>query len=282
MLQPWMVPADLAPGDAKSTGPDWTGVDLHRIRSIDDPYFPEAFDALWLEFGANGEMEPRDVIAHRLARDSDSPSNGCSLEYELLVVKHGDAFVAVRDHTVILCPQHGMAVVHMSHNLVAPAWRRSGISGWMRALPVGTARAALAKRRLPATWPIYLVAEMEHADPASETRSVRLKAYERGGYRKVDPAVIDYLQPDFRPPAEIDATGGPRPLPLSLMVREVARSQLDSLPSATVRRIIACLYHMYGADFRAQDMDGLWMHLSAFPRHEQPIRLIAPTDVVPP
>jgi hypothetical protein len=281
MLQPWMIPGDLAPGDAKSSGADWTGVDLHRIRSIDDPNFPEAFDILWQEFGASGEMETRDVIARRLARGSASPSSGCVFEYELLLVKRGKEFVAVRDHTVILCPQHGMAVVHMSHNFVAPPWRRSGISGWMRALPVGTARAILAKRHLPATWPIYLVAEMEHSDPANEARSIRLKAYERSGYRKVDPAAVDYFQPDFRPPGEIDASGGPRPLPLSLMVREVARSQLDSLPAATVQRIIACLYHMYGADFRAQDMDALWMHLSAFPRHEQSIRLIAPTDFVP-
>ncbi|HEY8902425.1 MAG TPA: hypothetical protein VIM48_01880 [Chthoniobacterales bacterium] len=280
MLQPWMVPADLAPGDAKSTGADWTGFDLHRVRSIDDPHFAEAFDSLWQEFGTSGEMETRDIIAKRLARDPASLLNDCALEYELLLVKRGKEFVAVRDHTVILCPEHGMAVVHMSHNLVAPTWRRSGISGWMRALPIGTARKSLAKRHLPATWPIYLVAEMEHADPANEARAIRLKAYERGGYRKVDPAAIDYLQPDFRPPQEIDASGGPQPLPLSLMVREVAHSRLDSLPAATVRRIIACLYHMYGADFRAQDMDALWMHLSAFPRGEQSTRLIAPTDLI--
>jgi hypothetical protein len=281
MLQPWMVPADLAPGDAKSTGPNWTGFDLHRIRSIDDPHFAEAFDALWQEFGIKGEMETRDVIARRLARDPSSLSNDCSLEYELLLVKYGKEFVAVRDHTVILCPRDGMAVVHMSHNLVARAWRRSGISGWMRALPVGAARASLAKRRLPATWPIYFVAEMEHADPSNEARSIRLRAYERAGYRKVDPAMIDYLQPDFHSPREIDATGGPRPLSLSLLVREVAHSRLDSLPAATVRRIVTCLYHMYGADFRAQDMDGLWMRLAALPGREQSIRLIAPTDVVP-
>ena len=51
-LQPWMIPSDLAPGDAKSLARDWSDVELHRIESSDDPHFDTAFGALWSQFGA--------------------------------------------------------------------------------------------------------------------------------------------------------------------------------------------------------------------------------------
>ena len=49
-LQPWMIPSDLAPGDAKSLARDWSDVELHRIESSDDPHFDTAFGALWSQF----------------------------------------------------------------------------------------------------------------------------------------------------------------------------------------------------------------------------------------
>lgn len=277
MLQPWMVPADLAPGDAKCAERDWTGFELHRIRDVHEPAFATAFDALWNEFGAKHEMETADVLARRLAWDPATLTNDCALLYELLLVTRGGEFIGVRDHTAIVRPGFGLAVVHMSHNLVAPPHRRSGIAGWLRALPAQTARACLAAQLRDAPHPIALVGEMEPADPADEARMIRLTAYEKAGYRKVDPSRVHYLQPDFRPPAEIDAGGGPQPIPLNLLVRLVGSEDRPTIPASAVRGIVESLYRMYAVEFRAADMQPAWENLEAFPRGEEPIALVRPT-----
>ncbi len=277
MLPPWMIPADLAPGDAKCAGLDWTGYELHRIRDAHSPAFGVAFGALWAEFGAKNEMETAEVLERRLRWDPAHLHQGCALLYELLLVTRDGAFVGVRDHTAIVRPGFGLAVVHMSHNLVAPAHRRSGIAGWLRALPAQTARACLAAQQRDAPHPIALVGEMEPADPSDEPRMIRLTAYEKAGYRKVDPAAIRYLQPDFRPPDEIDADGIARPLPLDLMVRLVGDEARATLPANAVRGIAESLYRMYAVEFRPQDMESVWRNLDSFPRGDTPIRLVPPT-----
>lgn len=276
MLQPWMIPADLAPGDVKSAETDWSEFVLHDIRSIDDPMFRMAFDALWEEFGAKDELEPAVVLAERMKWNPTQLVNGCALLYQLLLVTRDGTFVGVRDHTAIVRPDFDTAVVHMSHNLVAPHARRSGIAGWLRALPVQTARSCLAAQGR--TGPIVLVGEMEPPDPADAARSIRLTAYEKAGYRMIDPSAVPYIQPDFRPAEEIDTTGGPRPLRLNLLVRIVGDESRDSLDGATVRGIATSLYRMYGAGFREKDMHPVWENLDRFPGSRETVRLIAPTS----
>jgi hypothetical protein len=279
MLQSWMNPADLAPGDTKSAGLDWKGFDLHRIRSTDDPLFATAFDPLWHEFDASDELEEPEVLSDRMKWNPATLVSGIALLYELLLITKDGQFVAVRDHTAIVRPDFGIAVTHLSHNLVAPAFRRSGIAGWLRALPVQTARACLAAQGLPTTAQIYLVGEMEPADPGIEARTVRLIAYEKAGYRKVDPSVVPYLQPDFRSPAEIDADGAPRPLSLNLLVRKVGRENETTMRASRVRCIASSLYEMYATEFRPQDMECIWRNLKTFPDGEQSVRLLPPTTV---
>jgi hypothetical protein len=278
MLQPWMNPADLAPGDAKSAALDWTGYELHRIRSIDDPLFPAAFDPLWQEFHASNEIEQPGVIAHRMQWNPATLVNGIALFYEMLLVTKDGEFIGVRDHTAIVRPEFSIAVVHLSHNLVARPHRRSGIAGWLRALPIQTARDCLAAQNLPAESQIYLIGEMEPADPSNEARTTRLIAYEKSGYRKVDPSVVNYLQPDFRSPADIDESGSPQPVPLNLLVRKVGREDESTMRAENVRRIARCLYEMYATEFRARDMEVVWKNLENFPRGEQMIPLLPPTN----
>jgi len=279
MLQPWMNPADLAPGDAKSATLAWTGYELHRIRSIDDPLFSKAFDPLWNEFHASNEMEQPEVIDRRMRWNPATLVNGIALLYEMLLVTKDGEFIAVRDHTAIVRPEFGIAVVHLSHNLVARPHRRSGIAGWLRALPIQTARACLAAQNLRSQSQVYLLGEMEPADPANEARTTRLIAYEKAGYRKVDPSAVHYLQPDFRAPAEIDASGGPRPVPLNLLVRKVGREDESSMRAERVYCIAHCLYEMYATEFRPRDMDVVWKNLETFPRGEQLIPLLPPTSI---
>lgn len=270
---------DLAPGDSKSAHLNWERFELHRICSKKDPEFATAFGMLWEEFGLKCEMETADVLARRLARDKGCRANGEYLEYELLLVTHDDIPVAVRDHTAIVNPNFSEAVVHMSHNLVEVPWRRSGIAGWLRALPVQTARSCMQRACSNPAQAISLVAEMEAADPNDAARTTRLAAYEKAGYWKIDPARVHYLQPDFRDPAEIDASGGPQPIPLCLLVRRVGRETERHILGRDIRELAESLYRMYAVEFRESDMLPLFDSINHYPPPDEPIALVPPTSI---
>jgi hypothetical protein len=272
-----MVPAHLAPGDLKSLEGDWSEIELHLIRDQSDPFFEMAFGALWKEFGHKGEMEQAAVIAERLKWHPQQPRNGAALRYALVLLTHRGGFVAVRDHTVIILGDRPGAVVHLSHNLVAPEWRRSGIAGWTRAFPVSTALDCLSELNQPAESPITLVGEMEHLDSSKPDTQVRLTAYEKAGFKMVDPARVRYLQPDFRSFVEIDKSSGPRPVPLCLMLRRVGREEETSVSGAEVLQVVQALYRMYGTGFRESDMKVVLESLSTYPEASESIDLLPPT-----
>lgn len=254
-------PTDFSPGDRGKTGPDWSQLELHRILSAEHPLFSVAYGLLWEQFGAASEMEERGVIAHRLQHRGEEHGVGAGLNsgqagdrtfYEMdLVLAEGQP-AAVRDHTVILPGGRGpfAAIVHLSHNLVLPAWRRSGLAAWMRALPVLAARECLGQvlktdqaASVP-EGPIVLAAEMEPLDASDPARMIRLKAYEAAGFRKVNPAQLTFYQPDFRPAAEIQADRV-RPLPLHLIVRWCGCEDATTLTGAQALAIVEALYGMY-------------------------------------
>ena len=279
MLQPWMIPADLAPGDAKSLAAELPEMILHRIGSSSEPEFAEAYGRLVEEFGEADEIEQEGVIRSRLGRDGTEVLDNFALRYRLMLVTAPcGEFAAVRDHTAIVETGRPGAVVHLSHNLVAPKWRRSGLAGWMRALPVQTARSALAAQSRKPDEPIILVGEMEAPDPAVPATLVRLKAYERASFSKVNPADVNYLQPDFRDPSEIDAGGGPLPLRMQLVVRQVGREAETRIDGGTVRAVAAALYGMFAREFRAADMEPLWMSLDGYPRPGSIVELVPPCE----
>ena len=269
-------PTALAPGDTKSAAFDTSQVEIRRVMSLDDPLFEQAYTRLWEQFGAADEIETREVLGRRLAWDPAQPSEGFARRYDLLLVRdRAGNFAAVRDHTAIADARR--VVVHLSHALVDPAWRRSGLAGWLRAFPIQTARACLARASFPREAPITLAAEMEYPDAGDDSRLIRLKAYERAGYRKIDPAVIDYRQPDFRPPAVIDAAGGPVPLRFQLIVRRVGREYEETITGGEVREIVERFYRMYAQEFRAQDMAPVWPLLDGYPPPNAMIALLPPT-----
>ena len=273
------IPEDLAPGDAKSLELPTGDLEIARILSTEDPLFALAYDRLWAEFGPYHEMEQREVIERRLGWSPVLAMGDCSLRYEMILVRQLGEFVAVRDHTAIVVRRDDKAhaVVHLSHVLVEPTWRRTGLTGWLRAWPVQAARACLATSGQSANSTITLVAEMEHPDERFPNRTIRLKAYEKSGFKKVDPASVNYLQPDFRSPADIDDSEGPRPLPFGLIIRRVRREQETTIRGQEVRDIVAALYKMYGTGFRERDMAGLWESLCNYPAADAEVALVPPT-----
>jgi GNAT superfamily N-acetyltransferase len=279
-LQNWMIPSDLAPGDTKSLQRDWSGMDLQCIESADDAAFDAAFGALWAEFGANNEVEQPTVLSRRLLWRGHELVQGCALRYRLMLLTSAGKFAAVRDHTAIVREGIEGAIVHLSHNLVSPEWRRTGLAGWLRALPIQTARECLSAQRRRVDSPITLVGEMRFLDRNDPATLVRLKAYEKAGYQMIDPRKVKYLQPDFRAPGEIDLSGGPRPLSLALIVRRVGREKESSISGAEIAGLVEALYRMYAVTFRQRDMAPLIESLQAYPAPDEVIDLLPPaTDL---
>jgi hypothetical protein len=260
------TPADLAPGDSKSASLDLGSFEVHQIRSCDDPHFEAAYKALWAEFGARNEMERRETLAARFALTP-------AMIYEMTLVQKEGRFAAVRDHTAIPVEESDV-IVHLSHNLVSADFRRSGLAGWMRALPVVTAREALPGAR------ITLVAEMEYDDGSDPARSIRLAAYGKSGFAKVDPERVHYHQPDFRAPEVIDATGGAQPVPFQLVLRRVGREHETEISGAELRRVVQALYRMYGAQFRSLDTAHELLDLGKYPPSDEMVRLLPPSAPV--
>lgn len=262
-----LTPELLAPGDGKSSALDPVTLAWNRIRSPEEAGYRAAYDALWTEFGAAHEMETEDVLARRFALGPD-------VQYEMVLARRNGALAAIRDHTAMW--REGEVIVHLSHLFVAEPWRRSGLAGWMRAAPVLVAREVAARHGAPAA-PVTLVGEMEYDDGSDPKRSIRLQAYERAGYLKVDPIAVLYHQPDFRTPDVIDASGGPQPLPFQLVVRQVGREAETSVPAERVKRWVQALYSMYGSTFRPADMAHADLQLDRYDELKT-IDLVLPTQ----
>jgi GNAT superfamily N-acetyltransferase len=277
---PSPIAADLAPGDAPAADFDWSGMRITPIRSAAHPLFHAAYARLCAEFGPRGEMETEDIIRARLRHDPSSPVDGRALVYEMLVVEADGAIVAVRDHTAIVPLARGASTpevtLHLSHILVEPPLRGTGLSAWLRALPIQTAQEAGRAAGLGPPIGVTLVAEMEH--PQRETPAVmaRLRSYERAGFLKIDPDRVRYAQPDFRPASEIDRDSV-TPLPLSLVVRRVGREHERTIAAPAVRDIIAALYTMFSATMEARHMKPLWDRLDTLPDAAEPLALLPPT-----
>jgi hypothetical protein len=118
---------------------------------------------------------------------------------------------------------------------------------------------------------------MEHFGPARSATLVRLTAYEKAGFKMVDPSRVSYFQPDFRDPAEIDLSSGPQPLPLTLMLRRIGHEAEDFVGGAEILHGVKALYKMYAAEFRSADMHQVYESLKTYPSHSDRIPLKLPT-----
>jgi GNAT superfamily N-acetyltransferase len=225
-------------------------------------------------------METEDIIRARLDQDPSVPFEGRALLYEMLVVEGDGVIVAVRDHTAIVPIAKGSdrveAILHLSHILIEPVLRGTGLSAWLRALPIQTAHETARSAGVETPIGVTLVAEMEHSDGETPAVMARLRSYERAGFRKIDPERLHYAQPDFRPASEIDR-GEVTPLPLSLVVRRVGREHETTIEAPAVREIVAALYTMFSATMEARHMKPLWSRLDTFSNAAAPLDLLPPT-----
>ena len=249
---------------------------MTSVSSAQDPAFDVGYAAFWAEFGEKNEMESRAVLTRRLAWRLRPPDGDYAMKYEMIVLQRDGEFVAACDQTAIVSRQPtGEAIVHFSHVLIAPPWRGSGLAGWLRAWPIATARNCFAEAALPPR-PITIVGECEPADLNDATTLRRLSAFERAGFLKADPTAIHYLQPDFRPAVEIDTAGGPRPVPLLLVVRRVGRENEWTINGRDLRAAVRAVYATYADGFREKDMRPNFESLNSYPPDDATVALVPP------
>jgi GNAT superfamily N-acetyltransferase len=276
-----LVPEDLAPGDRGSAAPI-ASCAVRRVATSADPDFGAAYARLYAEFGPAGGMEMRTVIEERLLWDPARPVGRYALLYEMVVVRRAGEIAALRDHTATVRlaadgrPERDPVIVHLSHALVDPAHRGSGLAQWLRALPLQAARRCAAAAGVPAGAPI-LVAEMDHPDPSEPEGLQRLRSYERAGFQKIDPAAAPYAQPDFRPPERI-AADLPRPLPFGLVVRRVGREGEAEMPAAEVAAVVEAIYSVYAVHVPPAAIDPLRADAAHWTARQRTFRLLPPTS----
>ncbi|WP_437577367.1 hypothetical protein [Sorangium sp. So ce887] len=235
-------PRDVCPGE----GPEKVARALAQF-SVDevqgDAAFDEGYRALDAVFGPKGELERREVLSAWFAGQKTDPAAPIVATYHMLLARgvDGDGRLAgVRDCYVTLDRAARRCVVLLSHALVLPAFRRTGLAALLRAAPVALARRAIAEAGLgggPGAGgdggdgvEVMLAAEMEAVDPDDRDTVVRLIAYGRAGFAIIPPAVLPYAQPDFRDIAALGVT--PVPLPLLAVVRQVGEEERDDIPRA--------------------------------------------------
>lgn len=236
----------------------------YEVEAIEHPAHPDfkkAYQILWDAFGANGEMEPEDVIRQMLLDDQTlpQPGTGTLARYFLLVARDraSGAIRGVRDGRVLLNPAYApdLCVVYLSHIFMLPEARGTVLTYWLRIAPLDLAVTYLhtlhQRGRIALPDPnaiarnfgmrVDLAAEVEFFSPEDRLSLQRILFYGRGGFDVIDPRHFPYRQPDFRSP-ELIARTGDRPTPFMLLLRRVGREREARLPIDEARAVIQLLY----------------------------------------
>ncbi len=248
MTQPLLALTELPQGDAKARAA-WDRYALSLVASPEDPSFEAAYTVLHDEFAAKGELETRPALLAYFA--SAGPTTG----YKLVVARdEAGELAAVRDCHVSVDRDARVVVVFLSHAVVLPAHRRTGLASLLREVPASLGRRAVSELREQGVSDVDLVlaAEMEPVAESEETR-VRLLVYGRAGFKIIDPRVLPYCQPDYREHALIDADRL-RPVPLLAVVRWVGHETARALPRHLAAAFVEHLYRVVSAHCREADL----------------------------
>ena len=234
--------------------------------------FDEGYRALEAEFGPRGELERREVLSTWFAGPRVPPAGWWSgrsaqgqvgdvrCRYHLLLARDEngrlagarDCFISL-DVAATSADGGARCVVLLSHSLVLPAYRRTGVAALLRAAPVPLARRAAVEAGVPAgAAEIVLLAEMEPAAPEDPATVIRLLAYGRAGFRAMPPPIYPYAQPDFR---DVAALGLPAvPLPLLMVVRQVGEEARLDMPRPRAEAILRQVQSVHACDNRPADI----------------------------
>lgn len=233
--------------------------------AADGAAFDVGYRALDAVFGPRGENERREVLETWFTGPRSPPEGWPArvrVSYHLVLARdleRGGELAGVRDAFVVLDAPARRCVSLLSHVLVLPPYRRSGLAALLRAAPIGLCRRAAAEAGLdPAAVEITLFGEMEPVAPEEPDTVVRLLAYGRAGFWVIPPAIFPYLQPDFRDLAALGAEA--QPLPLLAVVRQVGDEARPDLPRARAEACLRHIHAIHACDNRPADIAVIQAH----------------------
>ncbi len=277
---PFIRGDDLAPGEDR----DKFELALGRFRVEEASTradFEEGFATLFAAFGPTGEIERKSTLEAWFEKGSlSAPGAPIRATYHMVLARDADGTLAgVRDCFVTVSPQSRRSIVLLSHTLVLPPFRRSGLAALMRTAPVGLAKRELQRAGVVGG-EVLLAAEMEMVTPRDRASVVRFLAYGKAGFRVIPPQILPYAQPDFR---DLDALGVEAvPLPFLALVRQVGKEHKADIAPDQVAAVVHHLQAIHTCHCRPADLVPIREHaLAALARHVeahpgQPIRLLSP------
>ncbi|EYF06030.1 hypothetical protein [Chondromyces apiculatus] len=275
MIQPDDVPA--------SEGGDKVSAALQRFTldvAVNQADFDTGYRALDAMFGPRGEIERPEVLLRWSSGPRHPPAawpTQVQSAYHLILARDhersGD-LAGIRDCFVTLDVRARRCVVLLSHTLVLPPYRRTGLAALLRAAPIGLCRRALAAAGLdPTSAEIILFAEMEPVVAEEPDTVIRLLAYGRAGFRVIPPATFPYVQPDFRNLAALSLDASP--IPLLAVVRQVGEESRTTMPRARAQGCLEQIHAIHACDNRLEDIHALQAHtmraLSAWTGKDLPL-----------
>jgi hypothetical protein len=277
--------ADLYAGE----GPDKIAraLALYTLDLVRDPGpLAEGYEALDATFGARGELERFELLKAWFSGSLSPPGAPITATYHMVLARDAAGRLAgVRDCFVTLDRAARRCVALLSHALVLPEHRRTGLAALLRAAPVALARGALREAGIDQAGidqhgaEILLAAEMDPVDPAERDTVVRLFAYGRAGFSVIPPAALPYAQPDFRDVAALGVA--PVPLPLLPLMRQVGEEGRPDISRARVEAFLRHFQAVHTCDAGPSDLVPIREHalagLAAYPHDPVPLLRI-PAD----
>lgn len=260
----------MYPGDLKRIARVGEGGVIEIIvREHDAAWLPKGHAVLDAYFGERDEMETLDQLRQRLRGNEVREADGCRIVYEMMLVVDGEEILAAGDYCVIVPADGGTrrerpGIGFLSHLWTAPGSRRTGMTRrFDERLRELAQEAGQAKNGC-----FVFVAEADPMVPGDRERLERLAYFRKAGYLPVDPGKAGYLQPDFDPVEEGDAS---HPVPLLLLLRDSPAGERTRIAGAELRHIVESLYAMYERSIPARHMRHVRAALQGYP---------APSDMV--
>lgn len=254
-----LLPEDFAPPE-RERGLEAQGTYTGHLVEGPGAEFDQAYDALWEEFGERGELENRAVLLDDLK--GPRGRNGGVVRYHLMTFHEGQRLAGIRDVFSVCFPDRKFCYVLLSHSLVLPAWRRSGVATLIRAAPAAAARHALQEEGADLDSDRLLMAEMDPIDPRSDPTVIRVLAYGKAGFRILAPEWLPYVQPDFSDWKVQNRE--PRPIPMVPVLRWVGHEDVEALPATLIRGLLDGIDAIHLKDYpedaalRRANADRVW------------------------
>lgn len=216
--------------------------------------FALGYDALFREFEQTADILPRAILERWFAaRSLSSVNDAIQCEYAMVLAyeRASGAFAGVRDCFVTVDRATRRAVVLLTHTLVLPQFRRSGVAAILRSVPVVLAHGADE---------VLLAGDMDMAVPQPKGTVLRLLAYGHAGFRVIPPTLLPYAQPDLR---DLSAGLEPEPLPFLCLVRQVGEEDRRAIPRARARAFVEHTDAMHRCHMDGAQLDAIRAHAFA-------------------